>query len=263
MYSIIEVPFHLGLEEVAVGKGPAELLRAGVDRILSYQGMPAAVNHVRPRDLRSQGNEAIMDINRMLRYAVKDAIEQETIPVVLAGNCNSCIGTIAGMELERPGIVWLDRHPDYNTPETTISGSIEGMALAIATGHCHQQMAEFIGLNTPVEDQNVVLAGFWDVDPGEKVRLEESWISAHPVDSLGLLPVALHQLAERVDGVYLHIDTDFLEGSEKPEDLIRLVCESVPVKAVGVTNYNPVLDGTGVWRKAILGVVGALQSRPN
>ncbi|MCC6366252.1 MAG: arginase family protein [Bryobacterales bacterium] len=261
MYSIIEVPYHMGLEEVAVGKGPARLLRAGVDELLGYREMPAPVTHVRPRDLRSKGLDAMVDINRMLRYAVKDAAEQEMTPVVLAGNCNSAMGTIAGLETGRLGIVWFDRHPDFHTPETSMSGNLEGMTLAIVTGGCHAELRERTGLNRVVEEQNVVLACFWDVEQGEKERLEDSWISAHPSDSLGLLPVALHQLAERVDGVYFHIDTDFVEGVEDAASLIGLVRESVPLAAVGVTNYNPDLDAGGVWEKEILKALEGLNPR--
>lgn len=261
MYSIIEVPFHGGMEEVASGKGPARLLRAGVDQILGHRGMPASVTHVRPRDLRSRDLDAVVDVNRMLRYAVKEAREQETIPVVLAGNCSAAIGILAGLDVPRLGVVWFDRHPDFHTPETSLSGNIEGMALAITVGHCYSEFRERIGMERAVEEQNVILGCFWDVESGERERLENSWISAHPSDSLGLLPVALHQLAQRVDAVYLHFDTDFLEGVEDPANFLNLVVESVPLAAVGVTNYNPDIDPGGAWEIAILKAVRGLNPR--
>lgn len=263
VYTLIEVPYHLGLQDVSVGRGPARLLEAGLDQVLGYRGMPATVNHVRPRDLRSQGMDAVVDINRMLRHAVMEASEQETVPVVLAGNCNSCIGTLAGLQGDgrRIGIVWLDKHPDFHTPATSSSGNFEGMALAVATGSCHAEFRERIGMEEPVSEGNAVLAGFWDVDAGEKERLAESWINAHPAENLALFPVALDQLKARVDAVYLHIDTDFVVGVEDAARLIQLVRETLPVAAVGVTNYNPDLDDTGDWRRTVISVVGALQSK--
>lgn len=258
MYSILEVPYHLGLEEVAVGKGPAALLRAGVDALLAVKGMPPQVTHIRPRDMRNKGMELVIDINRMLRYAVKDAVEQESIPVVLAGNCNSAIGTMAGLDTSRLGIVWLDKHPDFHTPETSISGSLEGMALAIAAGHCHQEFAERIGFGPPIAEHNIVLAGVSDIEKGERERLEESWVSVHASDTLGLLPVALDQLKARVDGIYLHIDTDFIESVENAEQLVGLVRETLPLIAVGVTNYNPDMDPSGAWAASIAKVISAL-----
>lgn len=261
MYTIIEVPFHLGLEEVAVGKGPKQLLAAGIDQLLGARGMPALVSHVRLRDLRSQGPDSIVDVNRVVKHAVQQVVEEETIPVVLAGNCNSAVGTIAGLETPRLGIVWFDKHPDFHTPETSISGNIEGMTLSILTGHCHQELRERIGLERIVSEHDVVLCCFWDVEPGEKERLEDSWINAHPVDSLGLLPVALDQLKQRVDAVYLHIDTDFLEGVENPANYIALVRETLPIAAIGVTNYNPDLDTGGNWKREILKALESLRPR--
>ena len=263
VYTLIEVPYHMGLQDVAMGKGPSRLLAAGLDQVLGYRGMPATVNHVRPRDLRSQGMDAVVDINRMLRYAVKEAAEQETIPVVLAGNCNSCIGTLAGIQGDgrRIGIVWLDQHPDFHTPQTSISGNFEGMALAVATGGCHAEFRERIGMEEPVQPSHTVLAGFWDVDPGERKRLADSWINAHPAENLALFPVALDQLRANVDAVYLHIDLDFVTGVENPARLVELVRETLPIAAVGVTNYNPDLDDSGEWRKTGLSVVASLQAR--
>lgn len=259
MYTIIEVPFHLGLEGISVGKGPASLIRAGVDNILGRGEMPALVTHIRIRDLRSKGMDAIMDVNRVLHYAIKEAVNQETIPVVFSGNCNAAIGTLAGLDTERLGIVWLDKHPDFHTPQTSRSGNIEGMTLSIITGDCHQEWRERTGMLQPVTTQNVILAGFWDVEPGEKERLQDSWISAHPSDSLALLPVALDRLKDRVDAVYLHIDTDFLEGNEDPARLIALVRESIPLAAVGVSNYNPDLDPSKILEKEILRALTALK----
>lgn len=258
MYSIVEVPFHLGVEGIAVGKGPERLLRSGADNILAHHSIPAPVTHVRMRDLRSRGLDAVLDINRMQRYAVKGAVEQETIPVVLAGNCNSCLGTLAGLPEARMGVVWFDRHADFQTPDTSPSGNLEGMSLAIASGHCHNDLRERIGMMDAIREENIVLAGVRDIEPGERERLEASWVSVHAADSLGLLPVALDQLRERVDAVYMHIDTDFLGGVERPEMLIRLVRETLPVAAVGVTNYNPELDPSGEWERAILAAISAL-----
>ena len=93
----------------------------------------------------------------------------------------------------------------------------------------------------PVEEQNVILGCFWDVEPGERERLEDTWISAHQSIRSGLLPVALDQSKERVDAVYFHVDTDFCRVGN-PANFVALVLESVPLAAIGVTNYNPDLD---------------------
>ncbi|MCS7026732.1 MAG: arginase family protein [Bryobacteraceae bacterium] len=258
MYSILEVPYHMGLEDVAVGKGPTALLRAGVDQLLAEKSMPPQVTHIRPRDLRNQGLELVIDINRMLRYAVKDAVEQESVPVALAGNCNAALGVLAGLDTTQLGIVWFDKHADFHTPETSLNGSIEGMALAIAAGHCHQQLAERIGFGPPISDHNIVLAGVREMERGERERIETSWVSVHAWDSLALLPVALEQLKARVEAVYLHVDTDVLDVVPEVARWVGLVRETLPLAAVSVTNYNPDLDPEGDRALAIAEVIRRL-----
>src|SRR5260370_39639986 len=100
----------MGLEVAGVGLGPARFLRAGADRALAEaspgENACPAVLHVRMRDLTAGGIDAVVDVNRQVRTAVRDAIAEDELPVVLAGNCNSCLGTLGGIESGRKGIVW-------------------------------------------------------------------------------------------------------------------------------------------------------------
>lgn len=259
---------------MAVGMGPARLVRAGADQVLATGPMPASVSHIRLRDSTAVGLDAVVDINRQLALAVRQAREQGELPVVLAGNCNSCLGTLAGCgDVARLGIVWLDAHPDFHTPASSRSGFLDGMALGAATGICLHELRERIGLERPVEHHNVVLVGVRDVEDGERELLEDSWVSVHAADSRGLVPVALEELSRRVDGVYLHIDLDVVEGDGNPGvnyrgpgglavpdavALIRLVRASVPVVAVALTNYNAGLDSQGKTERIALELLGAL-----
>src|SRR5689334_13065644 len=94
-FVVIEAPFHMGLEHAGPGRGPGRFLEAGADRALaSPGGEPAQVLHVRLRDASATGVDAIVDINRQIRMAVRDTIDEGGCPVVLAGNCNSCLGTL-------------------------------------------------------------------------------------------------------------------------------------------------------------------------
>jgi hypothetical protein len=101
--------------------------------------------------------------------------------LILSGNCNAGLGAIAGIDAAKAAIVWLDAHPDFHTPETSASGFLDGMGLAIATGACWGTLAGSIPGFLPVEERNTVLVGARDIDPGEQERLgspgsSDTWI---------------------------------------------------------------------------------------
>jgi arginase len=250
MLTVIEVPFHLGLEGVAVGRGPLRF-------VASPANFPEVV-HIRKRDGTTTGLDAVVDVNRQVRYAVRAAVEAGRLPIVLSGNCNACFGTLAGLEGRQVGIVWLDAHPDFNTPATSKSGFLDGMALATAVGHCHEELRERIGFATPVREEDILLIGVRDVEERERERLAQSRIKVRPFgDTLADLENLLQSLATRVDAVYLHMDIDFLDAAESPgvnyrgpgglslveaERVVELIARRSPLAAAGLSNYNPDYD---------------------
>jgi arginase len=183
--------------------------------------------------------------------------------VVLAGNCNSCLGTLAA--LEDPGIVWFDAHGDFNTPETTISGALEGMSLAIATGSCHPEL-----MARPVKEENAVLAATRSLDSLEEVRLRACQIE---LVSLDALTDAVERLARRVSSIYLHLDLDVLDPSVSPgvnfsepggisvEELfaaVRIVMGTGKVGAATIANFNPDRDREDRTLRIAVELVGML-----
>ncbi len=256
---MIVVPFHMGLENSAVGAGPNRLLEAGVDVALAYRGRPAQVQHIRLRDAECSDLDAVVDIGRRIRIAVREALEQEMLPVVLAGNCNSCVATLAGLEPAETGIVWLDAHPDFHTPSTSLSGQLDGMALSMAVGHCQEDLLGRIGFGRPVSEDKVCLLGYRDVEPGERERLAASAVSGQP-------PID-------VEAVYLHIDLDVLDPADSPgvncrtpggwtlEQAcagVRSVAAELPLAAVGLTNYRPDFDPEGKSARAAIRILSEL-----
>jgi len=238
---VIAVPYHLGRRGVEVGRGPLVILEA-----------------IQQPCVMIEGDAGLADINARLALAV--AAHDRPV-VVLAGNCNSCLGTLAG--LADPGIVWFDAHGDFNTPETTISGALEGMSLAIATGHCHPEL-----MARPVPEENVVLAATRSLDPLEEVRLRGAQIK---LASLDALPDAVDELAGRVSTIYMHLDLDVLDPAISPgvnfsepggiseEQLfgaVRHVMSTGKLGAAAIANFNPEQDREG----RTLGIVRELMA---
>jgi arginase len=145
--------------------------------------------------------------------------------VGLLGTCPSMPGMVAGLQHAGPtaealriGMLWLDAHPDFNTPETTRSGSLGGMPVAVATGRALTNMRMDAGLDPPLSDRNVVMGGVRLTDPLEQHLLDQSGIEQLSVDDLRTMSPAvtraLDRLAAQIDKIYIHIDMDVLDPRE-------------------------------------------------
>lgn len=141
--------------------------------------------------------------------------------------CPSMPGLVAGLQRSGPtleplrvGMLWLDAHPDFNTPETTRSGSLGGMPVAVATGRALQVLRRDAKLDPPLADQNIVMGGVRLTDPLEQRLLDDSRIEQLSVDDLRRMTPAvwaqLDRLHSQVDRLYIHIDLDVLDPREVP-----------------------------------------------
>ena len=190
-------------------------------------------------------------------------------PLVLAGNCGSALGTVSGVRAATPndssaiGVIWLDAHADFNTPETTTSGFLDGMALAALTGRCWRGLTSSIPGFRPASDAHAVLVGARDLDDAESRELAASRVTrveASRLESDGAsaaLEPALSELARHVSRVYLHIDLDVHDPAEAQanqyavpgglsartvRDLVRVVADRFTVVAAALTAYDPAFD---------------------
>jgi arginase len=145
--------------------------------------------------------------------------------VGLLGTCPSMPGMVAGLQHSGPtnkpiriGLLWLDAHPDFNTPETTRSGSLGGMPVAVATGRCLTGMRLDAGLDPPLPDEHVVMAGVRLTDPLEQGLLDKSKIQQISVEDIRTMSPGVTRQMDRLsritDKIYVHIDMDVLDPRE-------------------------------------------------
>jgi arginase len=145
--------------------------------------------------------------------------------VGLLATCPSMPGLVAGLQHSGPGdrplrigLLWLDAHPDFNTPETTRSGSLGGMPVAVATGRALRILRLDAKLDPPLEDHHVVMGGVRLTDPLEQDLLDHSAIEQVTVDDLRRAAPAvfaqLDRLSRITDKIYVHIDMDVLDPRE-------------------------------------------------
>ncbi|MEQ8486837.1 MAG: arginase family protein [Pseudomonadales bacterium] len=206
----------------------------------------------------------------------------------LYNNCSSLLGMLGGLRHatatpRRVGLVWIDAHGDYNTPETTLSGMLGGMPVAIAAGDALQRMREQARLDQPIAKADIVMVGVRDTDPLEQQRIDADGIaqlSVADVRSLGEgFHAALAELTARTDVVYVHVDLDVLDPSVIPGHpltvpdgptgaelgaAIEAMFRYPKTEALGLASYPHQDDPAGVTMAAIRQLVaGAVRGAAN
>jgi arginase len=251
----------VGDERHGARTGPARLTDAAL-AAFAGTSVEARVEAVERGTAFRDSVSASAAINRRVAAAVRTAVEADELPLVLAGSCDVSMGVLGGFEHASCGVVWLDAHGDFNTPESTTSGFFGGMSLAVITGHCYRSLWAQVGDSAPIAEAATVLVGVRDLSPEEeRDRLARSAI--HVVGWAGGRPQAdahttLDGLAERADDVYVHVDLDALDPEIAPgivdppvpgglsiadlEDVLGSVRDRFRIRAAAVTTYNPEVD---------------------
>ena len=206
-------------------------------------------------------------------------IGEGRLPLILSGNCATSVGTMAGAGAASTGVVWLDSHGDFNTPETSHSGFFDGMVLAMLIGDCWTAAAADVAGFEPVPESHIVTIGLRDLDTAEEVRLDASEIRRVEVETIRTagasvaLADSLTALAAKVDSVYLHIDLDVLDPEvaqinpyqapngltvEEILDIVSAIADHLPLRAAALTAFDPQRDESGAGGEAALKIASAL-----
>jgi arginase len=256
------VRYDSALLETRMGAGPRRLVSSGLpDRLLAL-GHDVCVQEIDAPEgeLRAEIGTAFA-LSRQLAIAVSEVRERGAFPITLSGNCNTAVGTLAGLGAGEVGVLWFDAHGDFNTPESTTGGFLDGMALAMVTGRCWTGMTAGVRNFAAVREENVILVGGRDLDALEAELLAQSAIThLTPGDATARLAECMDALSRRVTSLYVHVDLDVLDEREglansyaggpglTLADLLRsieIAASHVPLAAAAITAYDPGYDRTG------------------
>src|SRR5688500_10297346 len=282
---LIQVPYDSGHRGVRMGRGPLELSERGAAERLRAAGLGVVESTV---DVQAPFPTEIgtsFAAYRARSDAVCGALSGGGVPLVLAGNCGSSLGTVSGVRAATPngssgiGVIWLDAHADFNTPETTPTGFLDGMSMAALAGRCWYGLTASVPGFRPVSDADVVLVGARDIDAAEETLLAQSRVARVEAARLQAdgaatgLDDALAALARRVSRVYLHIDLDVHEPAEAQanqyaapgglspstvRDLVGVVAGRFEIVAAALTAYDPAYDTEGRMLDAGLNLIAAI-----
>jgi arginase len=266
-----------------MGAGPHALLEAGLEGRLEEQGVAARAVEIEPQGPFRAEIATTFDLHRGVRAAVETSLGEDRLPITLSGNCNTgVIGSLAADGMEQAGLIWFDAHSDAETPESSTSGFLDGMGLAIALGCCWRPMLASVG-SRPLDGRRAVLVGAREVSPAAGALLRDQGVAmVPPADARSLPPrealaKALAQLrGEGVRRIHLHLDLDVLDPdlvgpandyalpggvtAEQLNALLETILGEFAVVSASVASYDPRLDRDGAVAKAGLEAIALLAS---
>lgn len=199
---------------------------------------------------------------------VNKTLSQGKRPVSIAGDCCTSIGVFAGLQQAgiNPFLIWFDAHGDFNTWETTPSGFLGGMPLAMLVGRGEQTILKAVSLD-PISETQVILTDARDLDPGEREALTTSQVTRiSNVKDLLNSPLGEEPL-------YIHFDTDIINPHEAPamnypasggptvktlKGIFQHLAHTARIMAVSLSSWNPSLDHDGRTKTASMNLLQTL-----
>jgi arginase len=272
--ALIGVPLDLGQGRRGVDMGPSAIRYAGIAerlRAIGYEVDDRGDVAVPRAEVAEVGDghakylEAIVGVAGEVASAVEAAQRAGDLVVVLGGDHSLALGVFAGLARAsgRGAAIWLDAHADCNTPETSLTGNVHGMPLAVALGWGDERFAVAGGPPAPwIDEERSVIIGARDLDPQERVRLRASEVAVHTmteIDRHGMERV-VRSAIERVQGapfVHVSLDLDVVDPQWAPgvgtpvrggisfreaHLAVELLSEAGLVGSLQIVEVNPILD---------------------
>ena len=274
---VIQVPYDSGHRSLRMGRGPEHFVANGLAEALEADGHEVGIETIESQSEFRGEVQTQFELYRSLAGQVAAARQSGHFPLILSGNCGASVGAIAGAGTERLGVIWFDAHGEFNTPETTASGFLDGMGLAIATGLCWKTLAASIPGFRPLPGPQILLVGGRDFDPGEREQLEQAGVRVIDAASVAqanmkqALQSAITDLQRSVDEIHLHIDLDSLNPMEAPangfvtedgglsvsdlSEAITRIQEDLRITSLTVASFDPTYDPQGKTLRAALKLI--------
>jgi arginase len=268
---IIGVPMDLGQNHRGVDMGPSAVRYAdlaGTLRGLGYVVFDSG-------DITIPGHYALANTSLQERLPLirqaceqayrlgREAVVRGEIPIFLGGDHSAAIGTVGGVaDGGDLGLIWIDAHGDFNTPETSHSQNVHGMALAVLLGQGAPQLVDVGCPGAKVKAENVALIGVRDLDQQEKELIKKSGCTVYTmrdVDEIGIRAVFSRVLKsfKYLDKIHVSLDLDVIDPLNAPgvgtpsqggltyreaQLIMEILSDTGKVQSLDIMEINPILD---------------------
>jgi len=288
--SVIGVPMDLGQGRRGVDMGPSAIRYANLkERIerLGYTVQDQGNIHVPTAETHTIDNQKLKYLPEVTRVSADIAEEvagvmgQGHFPIILGGDHSIAIGSLAGVtqHVKKLGVIWFDAHGDMNTDETTPSGNIHGMPLAVSLGVGHPDLVNVGGFFPKIRPENVVIVGARSIDPDERELIRKHGVTTftmHEIDKLGIAKVmeeAIRIASEGTDGIHLSLDLDSIDPDMCPgvgtpvlggvtyregHLAMEMLYQSKTVVSCDLVEVNPILDESNITARTAVDLVCSL-----
>jgi arginase len=251
---VIGIPYNVGWKGPGIEEGAQALRNAGlVDELKKVVSEVVDCGDVEVRlPPRDESNPKLLNAGRVeavcrsLAAKVHGTVDRGYFPLIIGGEDSVLMGIIEGFQRAlgpRIGLVYLDAHGDFNTPETTPSGLIGGMNVAITAGRGPKELVEMFGRSPLLPEENIVLYGTRELDAMEERALAESEVMVYMREKIRGFGVGkavdeiVRDLEPRCDKVYVHVDLDVLDET-------AMSAQSYPVRdGLSMGEFQETLQG--------------------
>lgn len=288
--SIVGVPMDLGQGRRGVDMGPSALRYANAIQRLEKLGHEVKdlgdINIKRieeriPNEFNLKCLEEVTLASQELAETIDTIMVEGRFPLVFGGDHSIAIGSIAGVAKHKKnmGVIWYDAHGDLNTGETSPSGNIHGMPLAVSLGVGHETLTKIMGFSPKIKPENLVIIGARELDDGERKLIKEMGIKVftmHEIDRLGMTYVmeeAIKHVSNGTDGVHLSLDLDGLDPHDAPgvgtpvlggisyresHLAMEILAEADILTSAEFVEVNPILDHGNKTANVAVALMGSL-----
>lgn len=268
---IIGVPMDLGQSRRGVDMGPSAVRYAGLQNRLARLGHTVFdegnISVPNPEEAVAESGrkrlKAVTAVCTDIFEIARNCAAADEFALFIGGDHSISMGTIAAAAHDEPiGVIWIDAHGDYNTPDTSPTGNIHGMPVATLTGEGDESLVNIGKPGPTLTPAQIVQIGVRDLDAKERSRLATSGIhvfTMRHVDELGMAAVARQALDRLRHLSFLHVslDMDSLEPDEAPgvgtpvpgglsyreaHLLMEILGDSGRVRSLDIVEINPILD---------------------